>query len=434
LVTNKAGDNKFEEIELTEVKEEKKNLEEVPETTYHQITHAKSQAMIQPILESKSSVDNLDKIIKENKNLQHYITDANIAAIYHDQVDDKHEDSNHDSKQSSKGVKRHISVFEYYPHDEIHYFPIDSVDEKYLHVHPDDFIANKLNKQKILNKNKRILTKRLQTSNVHFNDIDRYYNLIFNYIKENLNEKKKDDFEHEKVDILKEVFDLPPKFPTVRCILLDNKKVELIDSEWTSYEGLVKQTIKDFKLERIESKFDIYVILKYMYIPAIVGGILGLLVGLSSMRNILFSVNHYITNIVDGIYLITKSAIPIMYIPVGMGLVSAKALTMNVPITNKYVYLSMLMRFAIMPSIGYIYVWLWKEYYGGIIATSLVFRITLFIPFCVPSTANMVVMVNMIRYFIEESSYILFTHNVVLFMFLPILYMIYFIIVGTNEV
>ncbi len=66
----------------------------------------------------------------------------------------------------------------------------------------------------------------------------------------------------------------------------------------------------------------IKIILKYLYFPIIIGGVLGLIIGSSGMRNILLSSNHYISNLVDGIYLITKITIPVMYIPIGISFVS----------------------------------------------------------------------------------------------------------------
>jgi len=53
-------------------------------------------------------------------------------------------------------------------------------------------------------------------------------------------------------------------------------------------------------------KADISLVINKIHSPAVVGTILGLVVGISGMRDILFSSNHYISNLVEGIYIITK--------------------------------------------------------------------------------------------------------------------------------
>jgi hypothetical protein len=361
----------------------------------------------------------LEDIIHDKKNkLIHYETDDNIGTFANNEL---------------------VKLYDVEPI--IHHLPLTAdlnhihryesvIDEDYLFIHPDDFIINKQIKAQQLEEKQRVVNLRSKSSKKLFEHVDRYYTKVFEYIENDLKERKKEEYEHEKMDILKDLYLLPPKFPIVRCVQVNKINLAIVEEEWKKYEELIKKVLPNFKLTSPQTAFSMQIVLKFLFIPAIVGCIIGLFVGLSHMRDILFSTNHYITNLVDGIYILTRATVPIMYVPIGVGFVSTKGLTMQLPISKKYILISFIVRFVIIPGIGYIYVYLWYTYYGGAIATSKVLRITMFIPFCVPSTANLVVMTNIVRFFMEETAFILLIHNAFLIISLPTLYMIYFIIVG----
>ena len=170
----------------------------------------------------------------------------------------------------------------------------------------------------------------------------------------------------------------------------------------------MKKIKPEFKLETNEIPLSISIILNKVHSPPIIGCILGLLIGMSGMREILFSTNHYIYNIVNGIQIVTKSAVPYLYIAVGISMLSINGINyMNTPITKKYIIISFFHRFLIIPAIGLLWVYIWKTFFGGIVASSKVFRISIFIPFCLPSTGTVVVIVNIVKYFGDETGLIM---------------------------
>jgi hypothetical protein len=375
----------------------------------------------------KESVNELNEIIQDKKNkLRRYETDNDILKL------DGHFGSENEERTALMKFYEEPPVYHKLPltsDRDVHCFQLN-MNENFLIIHPNDFLIHKKIKEEQLEEKKRLVRLRQKSSKIIFEDVHRYYTKIFCTIEKDFNNKLEEDYEHEKMDILKDVYLLPPKFPIVKCVLVNKVDLMIVEEEWKRYEELVKKVIPNFRLTSPQIAFNIQIVLKFLYIPAIVGCIFGLLVGLSHMREILFSTNHYITNLVDGIYILTKATVPIMYIPIGVGFVATKGMHMQLPLSKIYIAISFIVRFLILPCVGYLYVYLWTTYYGGVIATSKVFRITMFIPFCVPSTANLVVMTNIVKFFVEETAFILLLNNSTNLVTLPLLYMIYFIIIG----
>lgn len=224
--------------------------------------------------------------------------------------------------------------------------------------------------------------------------------------------------------------DHPPSFPIARGLNINEELAEKIENIWKEYKTTLKNSFPDFEFSAKRDPTDLSLILNKVYSPILLGSILGLLIGISGMREVLFSTNHYISNLVEGILVISKAAVPFLYISVGVQFLTMPKMDLNMVLTKKHIILSLIQRYVILPGLGLLWVYLWKTYYGGLIETSRVFRISLFIPFCVPSSANISMLVNLIGYFREESSVLLFIQNLSMLVGLTILYMIYFIVIG----
>lgn len=223
----------------------------------------------------------------------------------------------------------------------------------------------------------------------------------------------------------------PPSFPIARGLNLNEDKIEQIKQIWEGYNHTLKQNFKDFELVIKKEPADFTLVLNKIYSPILLGSILGLVIGLSGMRDILFSSNHYIQNFQEGILVISKAAVPFLYISVGVQFLTMQKIDLNMTLSKKHIIISLIHRYIIMPGIGLIWVYIWANYYGGMVKDSKVFRIAIFIPFCVPSSANISMIVNLIGYFKEETSVILLVHNLSMLVGLTILYLIYFIVIGT---
>ncbi len=262
-------------------------------------------------------------------------------------------------------------------------------------------------------------------------DVERYYQKVFGFVEKHLNEQKASEYNEFKLTTFLAIFGIPPKFPTVKNVEITANMVKVVEEEWIKFESRVKKINPEFKLATNNYPLSISLILSKVHSPPIIGCFLGLLIGMSGLREVLFSSNHYVSNLVDGIEIITKASVPFLYVALGVSMLSIKTFNpINTPLSAKYIILTFLHRFIILPGIGLFYVYLWKTYYGGIVSASEVFRISLFIPFCLPCTATIVVIVNILKFFSDETGITLFSHNTTIVITLTTLYLIYYVVIG----
>jgi hypothetical protein len=291
-------------------------------------------------------------------------------------------------------------------------------------------------KQRRLSKNELVKLKtqtlrRLSTLEKTSNDVEKYYILAFIFIENFINEDKVLLFEEEQSKIIKNLKEFPPKFPIVKSIELSAEKIKIIDQEFEIFEKKIKSLNENFAFKPKHTTINLSTIIIKLLSPPIVACFLGLIIGMSGMREILFSKNHYISNVVEGLYVVTRANVPFLYVALGISMLSVKNINFsNTPISTKYVLLTFLIRFVILPGFGLLYVYLWKVYFGGIVAESKVFRISMFIPFCLPCAATVVIVVNMLDVLKEETSLVLFIQNTTMVITLTVWYLIYFVVIG----
>jgi len=291
-------------------------------------------------------------------------------------------------------------------------------------------------KQRRMSKNDLVKLKtqtlrRLSTLEKISNDVEKYYILAFIFIENFINEDKVLLFEEEQCKIIKNLKEFPPKFPIVKSIELSAEKIKIIDQEFEEFEKKIKIVNENFTFKPKHTTISLSLLISKLLSPPIVGCFLGLLIGISGMRDILFSKNHYISNVVEGLYVVTRANVPFLYVVLGISMLSVKNINFsNTPISTKYVLLTFLVRFVILPGFGLLYVYLWKVYFGGIVAESKVFRASMFIPFCLPCAATVVIVVNLLDILKEETSLVLFIQNTTMVITLTIWYLIYFVVIG----
>jgi len=177
-------------------------------------------------------------------------------------------------------------------------------------------------------------------------------------------------------------------------------------------------------------KCNVWVSLNKLYSPAIVGCILGLIIGISGMRDLLHSKNHYLQNFLEGFNIITKSTVAFVYISTGVSFATFTGFKWNLPINKKHLIVTFIVRYIILPFIGILWILAWKTFYGGIVEESKVFRISLFIPFCIPSSSNLIIILNLLKYFLGETNILLIWQNGLMVFQLLALYVVYFVQIG----
>jgi predicted permease len=332
-----------------------------------------------------------------------------------------------DNKQIKESAEDEMDSDLLFP-SRMNYMLEEYIEAEYIEAEPQVERMSMAEEKKIINE---IKIQRESSVKIFANDVERYYQKVFGFVEKHFNEEKASEYNEFKLTTLKAVFGIPPKFPLARDVTITSDVVKVVEEEWTKLETSMKKINPEFKLLTPKYSFNMNVILKELHSPPVISSFLGLLIGMSGMREVMFSSNHYITNLLDGLYMIILPTVPFLYLALGIFMISVKnGNRLNTPLTLKYILLTFLHRFMIMPAIGLLYVYLWQTYFGGIVAASKVFRVSLFIPFCLPCTVTIIVIINMVKFFTEETGIILFSHNSSILFTLTILYLIYYVVIG----
>ncbi len=213
-------------------------------------------------------------------------------------------------------------------------------------------------------------------------------------------------------------------------ISLPIKRIKVIEEEWNKLEDFCTNNNLKIILDGLDPKISFKIMINKLFSPPILGCIIGIVFGLSSMTNVLFSSNHYITNIVGILTISYKAYVPLLFMCTGVSLIAAKGLNLNTPFSKLHLFLSFVVRAVIVPLLGVGFVYLLRNTYGGIIETDRMFRFAIFVVWILPASPNFVIVVNLVKHFREELGYVLFWHNAFCFINLTIILLIYFLTVG----
>ena len=259
-----------------------------------------------------------------------------------------------------------------------------------------------------------------------------YYNSAFDIIEsdpDNFNLQLLNEYEEMKEEILSKIQQSPPQFPIVRSAKIDSNLIDVISKEWKDFELKLSSDNKSFKKNK-EEKIDINILLGKCVSPPLLAVIIGFILSVSNVREIIFNKNHFWENILDGLGVIDKVFAPLLILLMGISIASTNGLSMNSPLTKLHLIMTFVLRFFVIPGIGLIFIFIWKEVYGGVVKESTVFRIIMFFPWCLPCAPNISVIVNLTQYFFEEYGYIILLQNAACIVTLTVLYLIYFILIG----
>jgi len=257
-----------------------------------------------------------------------------------------------------------------------------------------------------------------------------YYKTLFDTIEEHLKENQKKAFWEERDKIFENLNKEISKFPIITGISLPKKRIKVIEEEWTKLENFCTKNNFQIILDGLDPKISFKIMINKLFSPPILGCIIGIMFGLSSMTNVLFSSNHFITNVVGILTISYKAYVPLLFMCTGVSLIAAKGLNLNTPFSRLHLFLSFVVRAVIVPFLGVGFVYLLRNTYGGIIETDRMFRFAIFVVWILPASPNFVIVVNLVKHFREELGYVLFWHNAFCFINLTIILLIYFLTVG----
>ena len=165
--------------------------------------------------------------------------------------------------------------------------------------------------------------------------------------------------------------------------------------------------------------------------PPIFGSFLGLLLGISNLSSVLFSNNHYLENMVEGLHLIGRMYVPLILFCCGFTITKApKRISTNFSLSKSEYYLTYILSYLVFPIVGYGFIYFFSNVYGGIISNSLVYKFCIYCPFCIPIGPQFLIIVNSLEgFYIEEYSFLLSMHIFLMIITTTILVLIFFIII-----
>ena len=222
-----------------------------------------------------------------------------------------------------------------------------------------------------------------------------------------------------------------PSFHTVDALGLGRSEMALFNEIWKDFEKQmeVRKAKIIFKMKIVN--IDIQLILHKVFNPPVIGCIIGLFIGISGMRDILFSSNHYLHNLYYVITMSSKAFVPLLFMNVGNSLMNAPKFNLNFSLTKQHLIFAFINAFIIVPFVGMGIIEIWKAIYGGIIKESKAFRFAIFISYCLPASPNFIIILSILdNFYMDEYSYILNKQTLSLIITVTIILLLYFLIIG----
>ena len=265
----------------------------------------------------------------------------------------------------------------------------------------------------------------------------KYYNNALNICEENIDLNDKNKINElielkEKINI--NLNNEPIKYPTNYTLKISPSDEKYIDKKYIEWEEKIKEQHTNFKGEKSNVHIHKMLILKSLISPPTIGFTIGILLGVSKIRDLIWDGNIYFANLMDGIDFFHKVLTPFLFLVIGVACMpkqeKEKKEKKPILITKIHFIIIFVLRFLIIPFLGILAVFLWKKLYKKECESSTVFRLILFFPWCLPSSTTFSVLVNMSGYFFEEYGYLIMLQNFSCIITLTLLNMIYFFIVG----
>lgn len=222
-----------------------------------------------------------------------------------------------------------------------------------------------------------------------------------------------------------------PKFFAVDSLKIDSKGEKVINEYWEKFLTKTKKHNIQLNLQIKELKISFYFVINQLMNPPVISCILGIFLGVSGLRDVIFSSNHYITNLYLTYRTASTTFVPLLCVNAGFALANSPKINLNFSITKKQTIISFIVWLILFPIIGYCVILLFDKIYGKLITTSKVFRFSIFIPYSLPVTTNLVILLNVVgNFYLNEYAYILGSETKSMFITQTLLLLIYFVIEG----
>ena len=242
---------------------------------------------------------------------------------------------------------------------------------------------------------------------------------------------KQKEYEERKRTIIDKLSMTPQRLPVTQSITINSEIYSYIQTEWIQQEQKIREHNPDFNLNISYLSIKPNDIIKKLLSPPLVATLIGIILSVSNVRSLIYDTkNNYWSNLVDGVSMIAQTYTPLIFGLMGLSSVTANTDISELLASKVHVAVIMIIRFLIMPFLGMFNIYMWKEYYGGIVKESTAYRLLMFTHWCLPSASNMTLIINMTKYFGNEYGYLILICNMFCIIGLSVLNLLYFVIVG----
>ena len=288
-------------------------------------------------------------------------------------------------------------------------------------------------KLKIFNKKNIMLEKAKVVINL-------YYSYLFDFILKNLNDfneqnndtKINNNFEKEKVFIISKINSNDyPSFNICDSLKIGRNEKPIFDVAWQEFEKLQVELDIKSNFNFVPQEVNAMLIIKKVFNPPVIGCIIGLFFGISGLRDVFFSNNHYIKNVYNICNMAAKAFVPLLLTNVGNSLIKSPKFSPILVLTKFQIIYSFIFTFIIIPFVGMGMIKFWEVVYGGIIKTSKTFKFSMFISMALPLSPNFLIVISVLNgYYISEFSYLLGKQTLSLIFTETLILLIYFVIIN----
>jgi predicted permease len=273
-------------------------------------------------------------------------------------------------------------------------------------------------------------------NDVFFKDriaINLYLTSLFNIINDKLSDPKIiKELNIEKEFIASQINDESlPKFITIDALSISKDDLNTLDKIWETFENLIKEENIDIEIQVKFTEINFSFILQKILNPPVVGCLIGLFTGMSGMREILFSNNHYVSNLLQVITITANAFVPFLLVTSGYTMIKAPKYNLNFTLTKFQIITSFILSNVLFPALGVLFLYVLRYCIGGEIENSVVYRFCLYMPFCLPVTPNLILIISVLdRYYAEEYGYCLSKHFMLMIFTTTIQILLYFVIIN----
>lgn len=360
-----------------------------------------------------NSMDNRNKT-KKNALIENYLHHSTIN-LTNDNIQEENliiADNSFFTKQDRKNVLQYYNKL------------FDYIEEEIRKENAQEYLSDARNEDK---ENINFLTTETNLVKNNKKNID-------NVNKKQIDKEKKQmaDFNKDKIEFIENIVanQLPMFFP-VDSLSINRKENEVFNKLWIDFNNKALENKIEIELKIKEVKIDFKFVLSKLFNPPVICCILGLFIGISGLRDVLFSDNHYLNNIYQFFYLCEKCFLPLLCVSAGYSLIDIPSLNLNFSMTSFQILISFVVWVILFPIIGIGKVVLFRDTYAGIIETSKVFRYSLFVPYCLPVTSNLIILINIVdNYYLKEFSMILNRQTFSLIILQTLVLLIFFVWIG----